>query len=544
MAESNVSPIGKSKSATKKATSKKSRTSKQEAVGDAAYEFVFAVVGHVGSGTSEVAQQLHAALDDATVAGEQIDSEIIKATGLIDEWASENGHSNDGLKGTDRVSWFQDMGDQMRAKDGDHSIIARQFALKIRELRASKTGQDLSPDGPIMPDGKPRAYILDSIRHPDEVELLRHIYQDAFVLIGVVCQEPTRLDRLCKKHPSSGMQDCKELMKRDAKAAERYGQRTADAFHMADFFVDNSISRMVESGGQTAPNANWDILEKLGRLVTILSHNEVVRPTIDETGMHHAYSAQLRSACLSRQVGAALMDSDGNLLATGTNEVPRAGGGVYGESYKADLDESIADHRCAFRESKFCSNTKKQNEIVEETVDSISQVVKLNKSQREELAKVVKGGRIGALLEFSRAVHAEMDALLSAARSSSSIVGSRLFVSTFPCHFCARHIVTAGVDEVQYIEPYPKSAALQLHNDAIGTEWIDWKPPSSGGEKVLFRPFSGIAPRMYRRAFFMDRDLKNSDSGEMEIGTPDWAGPWHLGKSSYVTLEAKLIESS
>ena len=70
-----------------------------------------------------------------------------------------------------------------------------------------------------------------------------------------------------------------------------------------------------------------------------------------------------------------------------------------------------------------------------------------------------------------------MDALLSAGRDGVSTVGARLFVTTFPCHYCARHIVSAGVYEVQYIEPYPKSRALNLHDDSIMTDKGAWTPP-------------------------------------------------------------------
>ena len=68
----------------------------------------------------------------------------------------------------------------------------------------------------------------------------------------------------------------------------------------------------------------------------------------------------MQSACLSRQVGAALVDSNGNVVATGTNEVPQAGGGLYGERFDATEAD---DHRCAFRRTgstAYCSNTKEQ----------------------------------------------------------------------------------------------------------------------------------------------------------------------------------------
>jgi deoxycytidylate deaminase len=88
--------------------------------------------------------------------------------------------------------------------------------------------------------------------------------------------------------------------------------------------------------------------EYLSRLVKIVSHSEIVRPSTEETAMHHAYGA----ACAVHAflgVGAALVDKTGNVVATGTNEVPRAGGGVYGENFDTDHNGHTHDHRCAYR---------------------------------------------------------------------------------------------------------------------------------------------------------------------------------------------------
>jgi hypothetical protein len=156
-------------------------------------------------------------------------------------------------------------------------------------------------------------------------------------------------------------------------------------------------------------------------------------------------------------------------------------------------------------------------------------------------------------------VHAEMDALMSAGREGVSTIGTRLFVTTFPCHYCARHIVSAGVYEVQFIEPYPKSLALDLHQDAITVDVTRWVPPGYKEEemneatdseekaarenargKVLFRPFVGVAPRLYLRAFEKTRALKNKDTGIMEIGEPDWGDDWAPFVAAYPQLEAAL----
>lgn len=67
---------------------------------------------------------------------------------------------------------------------------------------------------------------------------------------------------------------------------------------------------------------------------------------------------------VSRQVGAALIDPRGNLLATGTNEVPRAGGGLYGEELGPGEQR---DHRCAYKH-RYCSSTREQNTLIDELV--------------------------------------------------------------------------------------------------------------------------------------------------------------------------------
>ena len=519
------------------------RPSRDVVVEQAANELVIAVVGHVGSGTTAVAQSLSALLQSGTLGGGEYDTEILKARREIEEWASSVGEElpTSELNDLTTTIRLQDLGDQMRERHKDGSAVARALVARIRATRATKLGAALEENVPIPPDGTRRAYILDSIRNPAEVHLLRHIYQDAFVLIGVVCDERVRLERLTKKYKNAGQVDGEALMRRDAGAKSRWGQRVTDAFHLADFFIDNTAARTLEDG---SANPHWDVNEHLSRLVKLVNHSEVVRPSAEETAMHHAYSASLRSACLSRQVGAALLDRTGNLVATGSNEVPRAGGGVYGESFDTDHNDHSDDHRCAYRRvagaEPFCSSTREQTSLVKRLISDIPELDSLDEIRKLSLIQEIRDSGVGDLIEYSRAVHAEMDALLSAAREQISTVGTRLFVTTFPCHYCARHIVSAGVDEVQFIEPYPKSRALDLHADSIQVRSQDWVPPSRGGNRVLFRPFVGVAPSMYRRAFLKDRDLKDPVHGHFQMGDPDWGTAWHLRATAYSDLEAKL----
>jgi deoxycytidylate deaminase len=102
-------------------------------------------------------------------------------------------------------------------------------------------------------------------------------------------------------------------------------------------------------------------------------------------------------------------------------------------------------------------------------------------------------------------VHAEMDAIISVARANKpGLAGGTLYATTFPCHSCARHIVASGIRRVFYVEPYPKSLALELHRDSVS------EAEGEGGKKVVFLQFSGVAPK--NMLVFFKKQLTRKDS--------------------------------
>jgi tRNA(Arg) A34 adenosine deaminase TadA len=100
------------------------------------------------------------------------------------------------------------------------------------------------------------------------------------------------------------------------------------------------------------------------------------------------------------------------------------------------------------------------------------------------------------LLEYGRTIHAEMSAITDAARLGLSINNAIMYVTTFPCHMCAKHIVASGIDVVKYIEPFPKSYAHRPQSDSISIG-----PKESCGDKCQFVPFIGISPYRFQDVF-------------------------------------------
>lgn len=500
-------------------------------------EVFIAIVGPAGAGCGTAAKILQSFLDDS---GFKV--EVIKASALIRDAAFKRGlEVPDGAarKSLESVRVMQDRGDELRLGSAyglveDHSAVGRLIVRDVAARRAKSQGAEFIGKA-IEPDGSHRAFIIDSLRHPSEVFLLREIYGDAFFLLGIVCDPAKREKRIrenlfdrARWSDTSVKKQVADFLIRDEDAPEKYGQHVSDTFQESDFFVDNS-----QDAGDDLSITGMN--DQLRRFVNLVTQKKIVRPTVPETAMHQARSSQMRSACLSRQVGAALVDRNGNVVATGTNDVPRAGGGLYGETFMA---ENETDYRCAFRDTVYCSSNHQQNSIIDELITQFPALVE--GKERDQVTKLLRSTRLGGLIEFSRAVHAEMDAILSASISGTSPKACRMYVTTYPCHYCARHIVAAGVDEVQFIEPYPKSKATDLHNDSITTDSVDWVPPSSGGTHVLFRPFVGVAPRLYRRVFLKDRDYKDKISGDFSYGEPPWGRPSESYKISYSMMEVEL----
>jgi cytidine deaminase len=226
---------------------------------------------------------------------------------------------------------------------------------------------------------------------------------------------------------------------------------------------------------------------------------------------------------MGRQVGAALTTVEGDIIAVGTNEVPKFGGGTYWPPRSGTDDKDARD----FLDGVDTSDLLKQKNLGE-ILAILRQDGWLDPEYHEytedQLLKacipLMRHTRVMNAIEFGRAVHAEMDAITGAARRGVPVAGSVLYTTTFPCHNCARHIVAAGIHRVVYIEPYAKSLASRFHNDSIAVE-----AESMSADVVKCQPFVGIAPRIYTSLFSMvDRKVK-SGSGQRIDWSPGNAMP-------------------
>jgi deoxycytidylate deaminase len=198
-------------------------------------------------------------------------------------------------------------GDEICAESEREDFLALAAISKIAEIRPKDKNSDPLP-WPKM------AHIVRSLKRPAEVAALRQVYRPGFFLIGVFATEEDRLKYLVDQK-GTDPERARALISKDAKEeGVSYGQRTRDTFHRSDVFI------------QLKGEAYKD---ELRRFLDLIFGEPYLTPTLDEHAMFLAAAASARSAQFGRQVGAAIVNQEGDLVAVGCNDVPRPGGGLY-----------------------------------------------------------------------------------------------------------------------------------------------------------------------------------------------------------------------
>jgi deoxycytidylate deaminase len=366
-----------------------------------------------------------------------------------------------------RLNTLMHAGNALRLASGRGEFLALAAAKEISDNRSTTTPVRLRT-----------AHVLRSLKHPDEVRALRRIYGSGFYLIGVTVDEGERREYL-KDEKACTDEELAKLLRRDEHEEDaayfgqdgtNFGQRTRDTFHLADVFVPLKAE------------------DQLERFLSLIFGAPFITPTLDEYAVFLAFGASLRSGDLSRQVGAVVVSAAGDVVGVGANDVPCAGGGLYWPG-PADRRDHVLQQD---------SNEVRRDAIV---TDVLERLLPAEAKRDEWLVagkRKLKGSPLMDITEYGRAVHAEMESLMSCGRSGISPSGGTLYSTTFPCHNCAKHIIAAGVKRVVYVEPYPKSQAKDLFDDSIvlGRDGGDPK-------KVRFEPFVGVGPRKFIDLFSM-----------------------------------------
>jgi deoxycytidylate deaminase len=456
----------------------------------ASSELFFGLVGAVGTDLAKVTDHLESLLGDFDYEMHQL-----RLADALKEFEPFNTTTLKESPADEYIQSHMDAGDELRERTGRTDALCVLALQAVAKLRASSTRKN-----------RRRAFVFRSIKNPGELDLLRSVYGDSFYLIAAYASHEKRKQalsiRIAKSRGESPSErffgQAEDLMWRDQSGPDKkMGQLVSKVFHHADVFVDATDDEKLK--------------HSLERFFGLIFGDTLQTPSQAEYAMFAAQAAALRSSELGRQVGACIANQHGEVIAMGTNEVPKAGGGLYWPGDKPDMRQFHLGTD---------SNDEQKRGLIIDTLNRLREAGWLADSYRdktgEDLASLAmdknpvfgRDSRISNLIEFGRAVHGEMAALTDAARRGVSVEGCSMYVTTFPCHLCARHIIAAGITRVIYVEPYPKSMTAELYLDSVSVETED------ANKTVSFVPFVGVSPKQYLRLFEAG-DRKNPLTGQV-----------------------------
>ena len=145
------------------------------------------------------------------------------------------------------------------------------------------------------------------------------------------------------------------------------------------------------------------------------------RPAWEEYFMDITHMVKTRSTCIRRHIGAVIV-KDKNILTTGYNGAPS------GTAHCLD-------------------------------VGCLREKMNVPSGERHELC---------------RALHAEQNAIIQAAKHGINIEGADLYCTNLPCLICSKMIINAGIRRIYFEGEYPDPLSREMLEEA-GVELIHWE---------------------------------------------------------------------
>jgi len=187
--------------------------------------------------------------------------------------------------------------------------ITRENLIRTgRELRL-KFGTGYLAEKVMKRLDRDKNYVVDSIRHPDEVAVLRR--RSDFYLLLISAPAEIRFERIRKRHRESDPESFEAFQRLEAEEATRSSEdgQDLDATEALAHFV-------IQNDGPLS-----ELHERLGELLKRILY-DFQRPSWDEYFMKIAQVAASRSNCVKRKVAAVIV-RDRRVISSGYNGTPR-----------------------------------------------------------------------------------------------------------------------------------------------------------------------------------------------------------------------------
>jgi len=341
--------------------------------------------------------------------------------------------------------------------------------------------------------------VIDSLKNPFEIIYFKERFS-AYYTFSIHSKDETIFKRLEAKGMKYLEIDAihKKELNTDEKDKQRgsldsnkdfNSQNVIECIQRSDIYIDNNKDK------------KDTLFKQIFRYLSLIIHPGLITPSKDEMIMQLALNAKFNSGCISRQVGAVVLNKYGSLKSIGWNEVPEGQMPCLLRSHSELLNNSS---------SVIYSKYEKEKVRNENSFKYIFTKENPNNQYEESNKKCLNDSFCFKSIQnkiddnknqvYTRSLHAEENAFLQASKyGNSEIIGGQLFTTASPCFLCAKKAYQLGMKRIVYIEAYPDISNEQVFD--IGTNEI---------EMVHFRGAIGLAYQKLYEPIFSYKDELNA----------------------------------
>ncbi|AXK48567.1 hypothetical protein [Aliarcobacter trophiarum] len=344
--------------------------------------------------------------------------------------------------------------------------------------------------------------VIDSLKNPFEIVFFKERYS-AYYTFSIHSKDEIMKQRL--KDLGYNDKEIENIHNREENKDENDKQKgsldsvkdfkslnVTECVQRSDIYIDNN-------------NDKKDTLyRQIFKYLSLIVHPGLVTPSNDEIIMQLALTAKLNSGCISRQVGAVILNKHGSVKSIGWNDVPEGQTPCLLRSHSELLDNSISNIYSKYEKTKFREHNKFKYifSIEKPKEQKYNQYKSSNEKGLNDsfCFKTIQNKIDGDKNQvYTRSLHAEENAFLQASKfGNSEILGGQLFTTASPCFLCAKKAYQLGIKRIVYIEAYPDISNEQVFD--IGTHEI---------EIIHFRGAIGLAyQKLYEPLFPYKDELK------------------------------------
>jgi len=331
---------------------------------------------------------------------------------------------------------------------------------------------------------------IDSLKNPFEILFFKERYS-AYYTFSIHATDETIYERFLNTdidiksiHKKELNKDNTDEQKGSLDSKKDFNsQNIIECIQRSDIYIDNNHDE------------KDTLYKQVFKYLSLIVHPGIITPTKDEIIMQLALNAKLNSGCISRQVGAVVLNKYDSIRAVGWNEVPEGQMPCILRSHNELLSNTSLLDYSNYEKNKL--RKQKEFKFIYKNNFEVSNKQGLNDSFCFKQVQNKIDGEKNQV--YTRSLHAEENAFLQASKyGNTEIIGGQLFTTASPCFLCAKKAYQLGMKRIVYIEAYPDISKEQVFD--IGINNI---------EMVHFRGAIGLAyQKLYEPIFSYKDELK------------------------------------